>query len=57
MGFKTVAAFKTVKSWGHMQYVNLSYAIGKTPEKVLGPKNILGPCQEAIKVCQLIYPI
>ena len=29
MGFKTVAAFKTVKSWGHMQYVILSYDIGK----------------------------
>ena len=38
MGFKTVAAFKTVKSWGHMQYVILSYDIGKTSKNVLGPK-------------------
>ena len=56
MGFKTVATFKTVKSWGHMQYVNLSYDIGKTPKKVLGPKILFGSCQEAIKVCQLVYP-
>ena len=38
MSFTTVAAFKIVKSLGHMQYVNLSDAIGKIPEKVLGPK-------------------
>ena len=42
MTFKTVAAFKTEKSWGHMQYVNPSYDIGKTPEKVLGRKLDLG---------------
>ena len=54
MSFTTVAAFKTVKSWGLMQYVNLSYDIGETSKKVLGPKMFFGSSQEAIKVCQLV---
>ena len=49
MGFKTVAAFKTVKSWGHMQYVILSYDIGKTSKNVLGPKKCWAPVKKPSK--------
>ena len=33
-----------------MGYVNLSYDIGKTPEKVSGPKIFFGSDLEALKV-------
>ena len=35
---------------GFMGYVNLSYYIGKTPKKVLGPKKFCGPIQRALKL-------
>ena len=47
MSFKTVATFKTIKSWGHMHYVNLSYDIGKTPKNVLGKKKKWGPLSKS----------
>ena len=45
----TVAARRTEKV-GVMGYVNLSYYIGKTPKKVLGPKKSCGPVQRALKL-------
>ena len=33
-----------------MGYVNLSYYMGKTPEKVSGHKNFFGSGQEAVEV-------
>ena len=49
MSFMTVAAFKTVKSWGLMQYVNLSYDIGETSKKVLGQKCFSDPVKKPSK--------
>ena len=45
----TVAARRTEKV-GVMGYVNSSYYIGKTPKKVLGAKEFLGPVQRPAKL-------